>query len=82
MTSPIIWPPSLSGNFIRQTMPGFLEKLEAHMNPVSKSSVVTLREITRDTVRLVSLLDVGPGQDGLVAPNAFSIAQAYFNPEA
>ncbi len=76
------WPPSLSGTYIRQTIPGFLEKLEETMSPVSKSSVVTLREITKDTVRMVSLLDVGPGQDGLVAPNAFSIAQAYFNPEA
>ena len=82
MHTTIQWPPSLSGAYIRRTMPGFLEKLEANMSPVSKSSVVTLREITKDTVRVVSLLDVGPGQDGLVAPNAFSIAQAYFNPEA
>ncbi len=52
------------------------------MTAVSKSSVVTLREITADTVRRVSLLDVGPGQDNLVAPNAFSIAQAHFAPEA
>ena len=80
--TPITWPPSLSGSYLRRTMPGFIEKLEANMNPVSKDSVVTLREITQDTVRVISLLDVGPGQDGLVAPNAFSIAQAYFHPEA
>ena len=82
MTTPIPWPPSLSGTYIRRTMPGFLEKLEANMSPVSKASVVTLREIAKDTVRIVSLLDVGPGQDGLVAPNAFSIAQAYYSPYA
>lgn len=33
-------------------------------------------------MRAVCRLDVGPGQDGLVAPNAVSIAQAYFHEEA
>jgi diamine N-acetyltransferase len=82
MPTPNPWPPSLSGNYLRETIPGFAAKLDAKMTPVSKSSVVTLREITADTVRRVSLLDVGPGQDNLVAPNAFSIAQAHFAPEA
>jgi diamine N-acetyltransferase len=48
----------------------------------NKQSKVTLREITKENVRVVSKLDVGPGQDGLVAPNAFSIAQAYVHAEA
>lgn len=82
MRTPITWPPSLSGNHLRETVPGLAEKLDAKMTPVSKSSIVTLREITKGTVRVVSLLDVGPGQDNLVAPNAFSIAQAHFAPEA
>lgn len=45
-------------------------------------AAVTLREITAATVRAVCLLDVGESQKGLVAPNAFSIAQAYFEPAA
>ena len=40
----------------------------------------SLREITKETVRLVTALDVGPDQDGLVAPNSVSIAEAHFNP--
>jgi diamine N-acetyltransferase len=43
---------------------------------------VTLREVTADTVRAVCRLEVGPDQDGLVAPNAVSIAQAHFEPKA
>ena len=82
MHTPTPWPPSLSGNFLRRIMPEHTEKLDANMSAVSKSSIVTLREITKESVRLISLLDVAPGQEGLVAPNAFSIAQAYFQPEA
>lgn len=52
------------------------------MNTLGNASIITLREITKDTVRAISLLDVAPGQVGLVAPNAFSIAQAHFHPEA
>ncbi|MEQ1516955.1 MAG: GNAT family N-acetyltransferase [Usitatibacteraceae bacterium] len=82
MTSPA-WPPSLSGRFIRRTNPTIDASSNAtNMNTLGKDSVVTLREITKDTVRAASLLDVGPGQEGLVAPNAFSIAQAHFHPEA
>jgi diamine N-acetyltransferase len=43
---------------------------------------VTLREVTAETVRAVCDLTVGPGQGGLVAPNAVSIAQAHFEPKA
>jgi diamine N-acetyltransferase len=42
----------------------------------------TLREITKETLREVTKLDVGPDQQGLVAPNALSIAEAYFEPKA
>lgn len=44
--------------------------------------VVSLREITAETVRGICSLDVGPGQRELVAPNAVSIAEAYFEPAA
>jgi diamine N-acetyltransferase len=82
---PIPWPPSLFGAYTRRLHPEIIPSLDTHsmaMDTLSKQSVVTLREITRQTVRQVSLLDVGPGQEGLVAPNAFSIAQAHFQPEA
>ena len=46
------------------------------------ASVVTLREITAETVRAVCKLEVAPAQRALVAPNAFSIAQAGFEPAA
>jgi diamine N-acetyltransferase len=39
---------------------------------------VTLREVTKDTVRSVVGLAVSPEQKGFVAPNAVSISQAYF----
>lgn len=42
---------------------------------------VEFREITRDTLRPVLKLDAGDGGNN-VAPNAVSIAQAHFNPEA
>ena len=43
---------------------------------------VTLREITRETVRAVCDLEVAPEQRGAVAANAVSIAEAYFEPKA
>lgn len=42
----------------------------------------SLREITKETVRQITALDVGPDQHGLVAPNSVSIAEAYFEPKA
>jgi diamine N-acetyltransferase len=43
---------------------------------------VELREVTGDTVRAICRLEVAPGQDRFVAPNAVSIAEAYFHPTA
>lgn len=43
---------------------------------------VTLREITADTVSAVIKLSVAESQKGFVAPNAVSLAQALFAPEA
>jgi diamine N-acetyltransferase len=42
-------------------------------------SDVSLREVTKETVRAITALKVGPGQDRFVAPNAVSIAQAYLS---
>ena len=44
--------------------------------------LVSLREITADTVRLITSLSVGPDQQGFVASNAVSLAQALFSEEA
>lgn len=43
---------------------------------------VTLREVSKDTVREICRLAVSPGQEDFVAPNAVSIAEAYFEPKA
>jgi diamine N-acetyltransferase len=48
----------------------------------SPGVAVTLREIVADTVRAICVLRVTPAQECLVAPNAVSIAQAYFEPAA
>lgn len=45
---------------------------------VGRKSQVTLREITADTVRAICNLKVSESQQQFVAPNAVSIAQAYF----
>jgi diamine N-acetyltransferase len=44
--------------------------------------VVSLREITAETVRRICELEPHQAQSGFVAPNAVSIAQAHFNPVA
>ena len=45
------------------------------------NSVVTLREITRETLGAVLALKVAPEQERFVANNAVSIAQAHFYPD-
>lgn len=45
-------------------------------------TAVSLQEITASTVRAVTDLRVAPEQQGYVASNAVSIAQAYFHKEA
>ena len=47
-----------------------------------EATLVTLREITIDTVRAVIGLAVAESQRGFVAPNAVSLSQALFAPEA
>jgi diamine N-acetyltransferase len=49
---------------------------------VSSGSEVTLREITAETVRIICDLSVRDDQRKFVAPNAVSIAQAYFSEHA
>lgn len=45
-------------------------------------AILTLREITKDTVRLITALKVSAEQTNFVADNATSIAEAYFEPKA
>ena len=49
---------------------------------VSQDSKVSLREVTAETVRTICRLEVSEQQKHFVAPNAVSIAQAYFEPKA
>jgi diamine N-acetyltransferase len=49
---------------------------------VGRDATVTLREVTKDTVYSVCRLHVAEEQREYVAENAFSIAQAHFEPKA
>lgn len=49
---------------------------------VTREAEVSLREITAETVRAICRLAVNGAQTKFVAPNAVSIAQAYFEPKA
>jgi len=49
---------------------------------VTPDDPVTLREITGETVHQIVQLKVTADQDRFVAPNAVSIAEAYFEPKA
>ncbi len=49
---------------------------------ITRDSIISLREVTAETVRAIVKLDVSEQQKHLVAPNAVSIAQAYFEPKA
>ena len=51
---------------------------------VGATGVVTveLREVTEETVRRICALQVVPGQEKFVAPNAVSIAEAHFSATA
>jgi len=48
---------------------------------INKNSAVTLCEVTKENLRDVLKLEVAPEQKSFVAPNAVSIAQAYFDRE-
>ena len=49
---------------------------------LTRDSVVSLREVTADTLGSVLRLSVKPEQTQFVADNATSIAEAYFEPKA
>ncbi len=48
----------------------------------TRASEITLREITKDTVRAICSLSVAESQRTFVATNSESLAQALFHPEA
>jgi diamine N-acetyltransferase len=49
---------------------------------IDKASLVSLREVTKETLRSILKLDVHNTQKKYVAPNSYSIAEAYFEPKA
>ena len=50
--------------------------------PGTRAVLVSLREITSETVRQITRLSVSPEQDRFVASNAISLAEALFSPNA
>jgi diamine N-acetyltransferase len=48
----------------------------------TRDSIVTLRDVTRDTVRAICRLSVTPEQRQFVADNSISISEAHFTPSA
>jgi diamine N-acetyltransferase len=56
----------------------------ADIQPVNSGSVVSLREVTAETVRTICKLSdtLSEAHKRMVAPNALSIAEAYFNQHA
>lgn len=53
----------------------------AHPEP-QRGDLVSLRAVNGETVRAICNLKVSEAQNRFVAPNAVSIAQAYFEPKA
>lgn len=56
--------------------------MASESRPLTPDAPVTLREVTAETVRTICNLQVHEEQKGFVAPNAVSIAQAYFEQKA
>jgi diamine N-acetyltransferase len=54
----------------------------AALRSVAEGAVVTLEEVTGETVRAICRLAVAPAQMFSVAPNAVSFAEALFEPRA
>jgi diamine N-acetyltransferase len=52
------------------------------MPTITRDSIVSLREVTTETVRAICRLEVSEEQKHFVAPNSVSIAEAYFEPKA
>ncbi len=55
------------------------EYLTRPTQEVAPDATVSLREVTKDTVRTIIRLKVAPAQEHFVASNAFSIAEAHFS---
>jgi diamine N-acetyltransferase len=49
---------------------------------ITRESLVSLREVNAETVRTICRLEVNEQQKHFVAPNSYSIAEAYFEPKA
>jgi diamine N-acetyltransferase len=52
------------------------------LRSVAEGAIVTLEEVTGETVRAICRLAVAPAQSAFVAPNAVSFAEALFEPHA
>jgi diamine N-acetyltransferase len=68
---------SMDGEILERT-----NTLNDDTHNLTRNSIVSLREVTAETVRKICYLDVREDQRHCVAPNSHSIAQAYFEPHA
>jgi diamine N-acetyltransferase len=59
-----------------------MSDVRAHRTIAAATMLVSLREITAQTVRQITSLSVEPEQQRLVASNAISLAEALFSEEA
>ncbi|MGZ3639472.1 MAG: GNAT family N-acetyltransferase [Ktedonobacterales bacterium] len=55
------------------------ENITTTRQDIAPDAVVSLRDITKDTMRAILGLKVAPAQEHFVASNAFSIAEAHFS---
>jgi len=81
------WPATLRAKYVRKHYAQFIDEVEAaamanQTRLLDRNAAVSLREITKDTARAIMFLDTTVEQESLVAPNAVSMAQAHFAPEA
>ena len=78
-----LYPPVRAGIEVLLARHGERDEAEARHEP-GRDARITLREITADTVRDICRLSdtLPPPKRFMVAPNAVSIAQAYFEPHA
>lgn len=55
--------------------------IDKESETLTKDAAISLREITKDTLRPILDLNVGEDQTHFVAPNSVSIAEAHFEPD-
>ena len=66
----------------KSTQPGSGAPLSKEAEEKMRKATLSLREVTKETFKSIVRLSVRPDQERFVASNAYSVAQAHFDPEA